>query len=161
MEFFLPFIIAIIVFLFVIIFVSKVRDNKAKIILSTLQMNKLNVVEIKFSQTSFNNFKQFGGMFTNANLYFDEERKILVFTTKKNAISSVFNNNLPIVLVNDSLESLPKYVNYRVVYETLIRSDEYILVIKDGFSKVKYEEITLFSEKNEMALKNIIAAFKS
>ena len=161
MDFFLLFIIAIIVFLFVIIFISRLRNNKAKIILSTLQMNKLNEVEIKFSQTSYNNFNQFGGMFTNANLYFDEERKILVFTTKKNAISSVFNNNLPIVLVNDSLESLPKYVNYRVVYETIIRSDEYILVIKDGFAKMKYEEITLFSEKNEMALKNIIAAFKS
>jgi len=159
MEIIYPFIVVILIFLIVIIFVSEIRNRKTKKILLNFQKQDLQEIEVKLSQTTYKNFKQFGGIFKKAKLYFDRKQKTLILTTNKNTISSVFNNNLPLILINKNINSLKIIGNYKTVNEIIIKSDEYILIVKDNFSKNTRIEIAIFSEKNNIELRNIIAKF--
>jgi hypothetical protein len=159
MEIIYPFIVVIVLLLIVIILISEIRNKRTAKLLLNFKKQNLQEVEIKLSQTTYNKFNQFGGICKKAKLYFDTNEKIIVLTTNKNSISSVLNNNLPLILKNKKTNLAKTEVDFKTVDKIITKSDEYILIIKDNFSKNKRIEIEIFSEKNGKQLNEIITEF--
>ena len=157
---FYPFIIVITLVVLVTIVVSELRKKKESKILLAFQNHNLEKLEIYFSQMSYDGFKQFGGISTKANLYFEEKMGILIFTTNKNRIWSVWNNNLPLIVTNKEIKELQSICYPKKVNKIITKSDEYILIINDTASPNKRIEFNLYSEKENLKLKNITAEFE-
>jgi len=157
---FYPFIIVITLVLLITIVISELRKKEESKILSSFQKNNVEKLEIIFSQTTYNGFKQFGGISTKANLYYEKKIGLLIFTPNKNRIWSVWNNNLPLIVTNTPIKELPKICYPKKVSEIITKSDEYILIINDNTSPNKRIELNLSSENENIKLRDVISEFE-
>lgn len=160
MDIIITFVFFIIIVFVTVFLISRYRNKRTSKILLHFQKQDLKEIEIKVSQTTYTGFKEYGGLFSKAKLYFDSEQKILILTTNRNSMWSILNNNLPLILLNKKGSPLQTIYHYKRVDEIIFRSDEYILIIKDKFSKSR-TEMALFSEKNDLELRNLITAFNT
>ena len=85
----------------------------------------------------------------------------MILTTNKNSISSVLNNNLPLILINKQTILSEAKANYKLINEIITKSDEYVLIIKDDISKSKRIEIGIYSERNQKELNKLISEFST
>ena len=126
--------------------------------LKIFDAEKLNKIEIGFSEVSYSSFRQNGGISSKATLYYNE--RLLIFTPKKNSVFSSILNSLPLILILKTDNKLPREFNYKIIDKIIIKTDEFILSFSENTLTTKMrKEITVFSEKENPKLNEIFTKF--
>jgi hypothetical protein len=158
MDIILLFAISLLLLLVIIFAVSKEKSKASEKILNAFSELDLDKIEIKLSETSYSGLSQFGGITRNAILYYG--RNLLIFTPSKKNIFNRLYNNLPIILVSDNSNNLSKEFDYKKI-ENIIVNERIILVYSDSSFVKRKVEFSIFSENENLKLKEIIMKFKA
>jgi hypothetical protein len=158
MDIVLFFVISLLLFSLTIFIISKGKIKISEKILNTFSELDLGKIEIKLSETSYSGLSQFGGITRNAILYYG--RNLLIFTPSKKYIFNRLYNNLPIILVSDNSNNLSKEFDYKKI-ENIIVNERIILVCSDSSFVKRKVEFSIFSENENLKLKEIIMEFKA
>lgn len=158
MELVLVFTISFLLFLMIIFIISKEKLKKSRKILNAFSELDLSEIEIKLAEATYTGFSQFGGVTKNAILHYG--RGILIFMPSETHIFNRVFNNLPIIFIADKLKNLPTEFCYKKIEDILIK--ERMILIYNDLSLVKKKiEFSIYSEKENLKLKEIITEFKA
>ena len=158
MEIIYVFLSAFCFFLVLVFLLTYYKKNRAEKMLKIFDAEKLNKIEIGFSEVSYSSFRQNGGISSKATLYYNE--RLLIFTPKKNSVFSSILNSLPLILILKTDNKLPREFNYKIIDKIIIKTDEFILSFLENTLTTKMrKEITVFSEKENPKLNEIFTKF--